>query len=283
MKRSNQACLESIFFILLTIFLASCAAPTESDKSGLRPAQAHIRHPGIITLPRVFEPVWYREEKRKSLIKAYRASGKLTISDKKIEFGSNDVSFDIDIEDINSIEWGQLPRDFYNNWSIIRYGDPERVIGFKDGNKLGMGTDTDFILSTLKYAAEVIRGHSPTTGSPFASGWIDIGMGGLMASDAGNLIIGLNLYNKSDTDIWIKVTFLKPDLSTACTVIKKTGAKNSSVFECPQETIIGDQYYLIYHSVFLDNDLTELVEKSGTRMSFSREGIEMFRKAQESL
>lgn len=283
MKETYGAYFNNLILILLAVFLASCAVPTKSNKNDLRPKQAQIRNPGTIELPKVFESVWYREAERKSLLKAYTASGKLTIGDQEIEFKSDDGDFEISIEDVNTISWGVLPRDTYNDWSIIKYGEPEKIIGFKDGSKLGWGTDTDLIFSTLKYAVEVVGGHAPTTDSPFTSGWIDISMGGLVATDTNNLAINISLYNKSERDTWIKITFLKPDLSPACTVTRKVDAKDSSLFECSQKTIISGQFYPIYHSVFLDENLTELVEKSGTRMYFSREGIELLEKTQETL
>jgi hypothetical protein len=273
-KGAFRVCLNNIIIIVSAILLSSCATPTKNGNAGFQPSKAEIRNPGTIVLPKSFESVWYRAGTKGFSLIAYLASGNLVINDNNIEFESDDESFKINIKDVHSISWGKMSGDTFNDWSIIKYGEPEKIIGFKDGSKLGWGTDTDLFYSTLKYAVEVVGGHSPTIEPPFASGWIDITFGGLIATDTQELQISVNLINKTEDKIWLKVEFLKPSLSSACREEKMLGSRVANLFRCPQESITSNQFYPIYISVFLDKNLSELVEKSGTSMRFSEEVIE---------
>ena len=112
-----------------------------------------------ITLPREFSNVWYRPGDRGFSFKVYSASGKLVITETRLVFGGADETLEIDAREIKSVTWGRMRGDNQNDWAIIRYGEPEKVAGFKDGNRLGWGTDTKLIHSTLMSAFE--RSISP--------------------------------------------------------------------------------------------------------------------------
>ena len=98
--------------------------------------------------------MWYRPGDKGFSLKAYSASGKLVITETRLVFGEKNETFEIDAREIKSITWGKMPGDTYNEWAIIQYGEPEKVAGFKDGSRLGWGTDTKLIYSTLKSAFE---------------------------------------------------------------------------------------------------------------------------------
>jgi hypothetical protein len=162
-KGAFRVCLKNITIIVSAILLSSCATQTKNGNAGFQPSNAEIRNPGTIVLPKSFESVWYRAGTRGFSLIAYLASGNLVINDNNIEFESDDESFKINIKDVHSISWGKMSGDTFNDWSIIKYGEPEKIIGFKDGSKLGWGTDTDLYYSTLKYAVEVVAGTRPST------------------------------------------------------------------------------------------------------------------------
>jgi hypothetical protein len=102
-----------------------------------------------LPLPKMFENVWYRAGDRGLSLRAYSASGKLVISEQRVTFGENGEAFEIGVSEIKSVCWGKMAWDTYNEWVIVRYGSPEKMAGFKDGSRLGWGTGTPSIMSTL--------------------------------------------------------------------------------------------------------------------------------------
>lgn len=100
-------------------------------------------------LPKMFESVWYRAGDRGFSLRAYSATGRLDVSENGIAFGESGEAFEIGVSEIKSICWGKLAGDTVNEWVVVRYGSPEKSAGFKDGSRLGWGTDTPSIMSTL--------------------------------------------------------------------------------------------------------------------------------------
>ena len=108
--------------------------------------------PQQITLLKEFATVWYRSGDKRTTLVAYSASGKLVISEHRVVFGEKDEAIDIGIDQIKSVSRGKMRGDLFNNWAILRYGDPEKIAGFKDGSQLGWGGDTNLIYSALESA-----------------------------------------------------------------------------------------------------------------------------------
>jgi hypothetical protein len=104
---------------------------------------------GAAPLPRVFEDVWYRAGDRESSIPAYSASGKLVVSERRIAFVDAGTAIEIDVVEIKSVCWGKMAPDSFNEWVIVSYGSPLKRAGFKDGSRLGWGTGTPSIMSSL--------------------------------------------------------------------------------------------------------------------------------------
>jgi hypothetical protein len=107
-----------------------------------------------LPLPKMFEDVWFRAGDRGLSLRAYSASGKLVVSEQRIAFGDSGDAFEIGVSEIKSVCWGKMAGDTYNEWVIVRYGSPEKMAGFKDGSRLGWGTGTPSIMSTLSYLLE---------------------------------------------------------------------------------------------------------------------------------
>ena len=107
-----------------------------------------------VTLPQTFQKVWYRGEKRPGLIKAYAATGDLTITEGSIDYSGKKVSFSFKPVEIVKISWGRMKGDRINKWSIVDYEqDGEtKSIGFRTGKKLGWGEDTKPIYDSIKAA-----------------------------------------------------------------------------------------------------------------------------------
>lgn len=107
-----------------------------------------------LPLPKVFEDVWYRAGDRGLSLTAFSASGKLVISEQRVAFGEGGSAFEIGLTDIKSVCWGKMAWDTVNEWVIVRYGSPEKMAGFKDGSRLGWGTGTPSIMSSLSSLLE---------------------------------------------------------------------------------------------------------------------------------
>lgn len=107
-----------------------------------------------MTLPKEYSVVWYRPGNRGMSFKAYTASGKLVIRETEIVFGEGSASIRIGIDEIHSLESGRMSADIVNDWVIVRFGDPEKVAGFKDGSHLGLGRETNAIYQTIKAARD---------------------------------------------------------------------------------------------------------------------------------
>jgi hypothetical protein len=105
-------------------------------------------------LPKVFEDVWYRAGDRGFSLTAYSASGKLVISEQRVALGDGGSAFEIGVSEIKSVCWGKMAWDNVNEWVIVRYGSPEKMAGFKDGSRLGWGTGTPSIMSSLSSLLE---------------------------------------------------------------------------------------------------------------------------------
>ncbi len=271
---ANTARLLLIFLICGSILLWS--TPANSSEFSLKPPSAKIRNPGTITLPKTFEKVWYRDGAKGFSFKAYSASGRLVITEQVIEFRAKKISFDVPVNNIQGIHWGQMRGDKYNDWAILVYeiDGIAKTAGFKDGRNLGNGKDADLFFSTIKYAAEVIGGMQATVDTTFASGWVDITLGGLMSTENQKLALSLMLGNKSNADLWVQVKIDTPDSDVACDSVKKLAVKGATLFSCPQDAIVAERVYPVYISVFTDEKQSKLVEKSGTRFRFSQSGIQ---------
>lgn len=132
-------------------------SPAGGTLIGLGPSPQIVRqgpdraaHP----LPKVFENVWYRAADRGFSLVAFSASGKLAISEQQVAFGEGSSAFEIGVSEIKSVCWGKMAWDTVNEWVIVRYGSPEKVAGFKDGSRLGYGTGTPSIMSSLSSLSE---------------------------------------------------------------------------------------------------------------------------------
>jgi hypothetical protein len=101
-----------------------------------------------------FDPVWFRPETKTSLLKAYSDSGRLVVTNNRVTFYKRKDAIEIDLHDIKTVELSRMSGDVANDWVVIRYGEPVRIAGFKDGSLMGWGRNTDQIFSAIKTAYE---------------------------------------------------------------------------------------------------------------------------------
>jgi hypothetical protein len=141
--------------------LAKLRGEAEKDfaKESKRNPDKGIRSPAAAELPAVFETVWYRPGKRGFSLKAYDATGTLTVTSQIIEFKSNEKTLLIPVRDIQSVSLAKVTSDLNvadpNLWGIVSFtaSGATDVAAFRDGHGLGGGGDTERIYLTLRSVA----------------------------------------------------------------------------------------------------------------------------------
>lgn len=115
-----------------------------------------------VVLPWTMDKVWYRAGRKKGLagLRAFKASGDLTLTGEGIEFDGGKDSFQIPLANITIVSLGKLGRDVNTDWVVVglREGGLERIIAFRDGRSLGYGQHTPRIYRTLKAAMKQLGG-----------------------------------------------------------------------------------------------------------------------------
>lgn len=99
-----------------------------------------------------FDKVWYRGANRPSLLKAFKKSGTLSVTEADLQFHAKDFDLRIPTASIRSVTVGPMKGDGFNHWAIVEYeteGD-RFLVGFKDAKKMGHGTDTVAIRDAIQ-------------------------------------------------------------------------------------------------------------------------------------
>lgn len=103
--------------------------------------------------PMTFKQVWIRGEKAGGW-GGGRGSGELTITAQALEYDSKKLkkSRRIPLQSIVAVSFGRMRGDVDSSWAVLRYRvqGTSRIIGFRDGSKLGYGTATEEIYRALK-------------------------------------------------------------------------------------------------------------------------------------
>jgi hypothetical protein len=112
--------------------------------------------------PQIFDKAWYLSGDsiwRVFRLLAYQDVGKLTVSDSRVEFKSNQRT--IVIDSIRRVSYGKQGRDFVNNWVKIEYvqGESSHTAFFADGGSHGW----DGVLGGTKRIFEAAQ-KLPTVG-----------------------------------------------------------------------------------------------------------------------
>ena len=99
-----------------------------------------------IQVPVTFDEIWYRQEKKKGMgkLKAYKASGALRVTAQGLEFAAKEKRVFIPVADLRLVSLGKMGRDVDTDWVLVAFekaGSIE-VVGFRDGDKLGYGSET---------------------------------------------------------------------------------------------------------------------------------------------
>ena len=152
----------------------SYVSPTEDAVARLRAeAEKELekeskRNPDPVAaaLPATFETVWYRPGKRGFSMKAYDATGTLTVSRETIEFKSDQKTLVISVGDVQSVSLDKITSSMNladpNLWGIVTLAvsGATEVAAFRDGHDMGSGGDTERIYMTLRSAAQASQTSS---------------------------------------------------------------------------------------------------------------------------
>jgi hypothetical protein len=105
--------------------------------------------------PRTIQKIWYRTGEDKGFT-GPKYSGDLMITRESLEFFSKKADISIPCESIGIISFGKMRGDVNTDWVVLTVhdGDRERLIGFRDGRKLGYGARTPEIFETVLDVAE---------------------------------------------------------------------------------------------------------------------------------
>lgn len=147
-RRHKECLMVRVANVMLLIVTLSCVVGMLQPVSVAAEAEEKVESAESWT----FEKVWYRGEKRPSLLKAYKCGGTLTVKQDRLEYRSKKLELDIPASDIRSVTQRSMKGDSYNDWAVVEYEDDgtTRLIGFKDGKKLGQGRDTVAIRDALQ-------------------------------------------------------------------------------------------------------------------------------------
>lgn len=111
-----------------------------------------------------------------------------------------------------------------------------------------------------------------------SSQWVNMTMGGMMASTETGTALTLNLANKSNNALSISVSFKVPDPKQQCKIEKQIKNNGSTLFQCPQTSVITNVDYpvsITIYTIGLQGE-KQLVENTSTKFRFSKEDAEAF-------
>ena len=124
------------------------AADVQQDASGSDES-------GAGAYPQTIQKIWYRTGKQRGFV-GPKYSGDLMITRSSLEFLSKKADISIPFEDVGMVSYGKMSGDVNTDWVVLTIEDGGllRLMGFRDGTKLGYGVRTPDIFETVLDAAE---------------------------------------------------------------------------------------------------------------------------------
>jgi len=116
-------------------------------------AATRVSIEGDISIPQIFENVWYRPSLDRPGLVVMSDIGILTVNKNSMEFAGGKERRLIPLSEIRSISFEKLGSDFINNWVVVEYGakaSPSYAV-MSAGKALGWAGGTDKIFSTIEY------------------------------------------------------------------------------------------------------------------------------------
>jgi hypothetical protein len=105
------------------------------------------------------EQVWYHEPRGASLFQLFNTAGDLTITPAALLFSTGKRTIEVPLESIRVLSFGRLAGDVDTEWALLAVGQPgaPRIVGIRDGRKLGFGGRTREIFEHLEQALRQAR------------------------------------------------------------------------------------------------------------------------------
>lgn len=142
---------------LLAALLALIAwvGPTQPAWSKKRPPAEEAAE--ALEIPVTIERVWYRTAKKLGIGGA-QMTGDLTITEEGLHFDGRKRDFTIPLDSIHRVSWGRMRGDVDTDWAVLALVDEKgkRIVGFRDGKKLGYGRRSRSIYETILGAARLM-------------------------------------------------------------------------------------------------------------------------------
>lgn len=137
----------------LAILLAFGAPPAEAAEA--TQANSGDTNAEESAYPRTIQKIWYRTGKNSGFA-GPKHSGDLMITRTSLEFLSKKADISIPFEAVGMISFGKMRGDVNTDWVVLTIDDggTRKLIGFRDGRKLGYGVRTPDIYETVLDVAE---------------------------------------------------------------------------------------------------------------------------------
>jgi hypothetical protein len=112
-----------------------------------------------VDLPLTIEKVWFKPVRQSGAAKMKKLTGPLMIDDSGLEVVGKQDSVHIPLDSISMISLGKFGNDVDTEWVLLQLvgGEPNRVVGIRDGRRLGYGQQTRELFHTVR---EVMRSLS---------------------------------------------------------------------------------------------------------------------------
>lgn len=103
-----------------------------------------------IQIPVTFDRVWFRDGQRRGWGGA-GLTGELTVSETKLHLACPKRNLTVPLSSIHRVSYGKMRGDVDTDWIVMSILDDgeRRLIGFRDGRKMGYGQHTDEIYQTI--------------------------------------------------------------------------------------------------------------------------------------
>ena len=111
--------------------------------------------PSADDYPRTIQKIWYRTGKERGFT-GPKHSGDLMITRDSLEFLSKKADISIPFESVGMVSFGKMRGDVNTDWVVLTVRDAglQRLIGFRDGRRMGYGHRTPEIYETVIDVAE---------------------------------------------------------------------------------------------------------------------------------
>jgi tRNA(Leu) C34 or U34 (ribose-2'-O)-methylase TrmL len=152
--------LASVLVLAVLLLVVHAGAPLAAEPASPPPASPPPASPpatpldtSAITGPTI-EKVWYRSEKKTGITNPFAFSGDLILGERALQLKAKEKKITIPMEAIHVFSYGKMEGDVDTDWVVLGLRTPEglRLVGMRDGRKLGYGQRTEEIREAVREA-----------------------------------------------------------------------------------------------------------------------------------